>query len=95
MLEEVLFPWIKKKYDPKKVMSIQDSCSCVKTVQKELPFFFVPSNICPSSSPDLNPCDYLLWEDGHPHNSVLSWKPHKASILRYQDRLSCQGLSYF
>ena len=58
ILKEVLLPWIKKNYDPMKVMFIQDSAPAhgSKTVQKflkrELPLF-VPSTIWPSSSPDL------------------------------------------
>ena len=85
ILKEVLLPWIKKNYDPMKVMFIQDSAPAhgSKTVQKflkkELPLF-VPSTISPSSSPDLNPCDYWLWGDvekvsnAQPHSSVVSLK---------------------
>ena len=60
ILKEVLLPWIKKNYDPIKVIFIQDSAPAhrSKTVQKflkrELPLF-VPSTIWPSSLPDLNP----------------------------------------
>ena len=68
-----------------KVMFIQDSAPAhgSKTVQtflkREIPLF-VPSNIWPSSSPDLNPCEYWLWGDVEkvsnfrPHNSVTSLK---------------------
>ena len=85
ILEEVLLPWIKKNYDPMKVMFIQDSAPAhgSKTVQtflkRKIPLF-VPSNIWPSSSPDLNRCDYWLWGDvekvsnSQPHNSVASLK---------------------
>ena len=53
ILEEVLLPWIKKNYDPIKVMFIQDSAPAhgSKTVQtflkREIPLF-IPSNIWPS-----------------------------------------------
>ena len=63
ILKEVLLPWIKKNYDPMKVMFIQDSVPAhgSKTVQKflkrELPLF-VLTTVWPSSLPDLNPCDY-------------------------------------
>ena len=85
ILKEVLLPWIKKNYGPMKVMFIQDSVPAhgSKTVQKflkrELPLF-VPSTIWPSSSPDLNPCDYWLWgnvekvSNAQPHSSVVSLK---------------------
>lgn len=85
ILEEVLLPWIKKNYDPMKVMFVQDSAPAhgSKTVQtflkREIPLF-VPSNVWPSSSPDLNPCDYWLWGDvekvsnSQPHNTVASLK---------------------
>ena len=85
ILKEVLLPWIKKNYDPMKVMFIQDSAPAhgSKTVQKflkrELPLF-VPPTIWPSSLPDLNPCDYWLWgnvekvSNAQPHSSVVSLK---------------------
>ena len=85
ILKEVLIPWIKKNYDPKKVMFIWDSTSAhgSKKVQTffrtKLPHF-VLSDIWPSSLPGLNPCDYWLWgrvekvSNACPHNKVVSFK---------------------
>ena len=64
-LERVVLAWIIENYDSKHVMFVQDSASAhrAKTVReflkKQLPFF-VRKDIWPSSSPDLNPCDYWL-----------------------------------
>jgi hypothetical protein len=85
ILTEVLMPWIRKHYDPKKVMFVQDSAPAhgSKAVQEflkaELPNF-VPKEVWPSSSPDLNPCDFWLWgavevkSNAAPHNTIASLK---------------------
>ena len=59
-------PWIHRNYDPFKVMLIQDSAPVhgAKEVQdflKENLPLMVPKGIWPSSSLDLNVCDYWLF----------------------------------
>ena len=85
ILERVVLPWIIENYDPKHVMFVQDSAPAhgAKTVQeflkKQLPLF-VPKDVCPSSSPDLNLCDYWLWNkvekisNNKPPNTIESLK---------------------
>ena len=69
ILKDVLMQWIRRKYDPFKVMLVvQDSEPAheAKKVQDgsvlkfNLPWM-VPKDIWPSSSPDLNVCDYWLF----------------------------------
>ena len=66
ILKDVLMPWIRRNYDPFKVMLVQDSAPAhgAKKVQdflKENLPLMVPKDIWPSSSPDLNVCDYWLF----------------------------------
>lgn len=66
ILKDVLMPWIRRNYEPFNVMLIQDSAPAhgAKKVQdflKENLPLFVPKDIWPSSSPDLNVCDYWLF----------------------------------
>ena len=66
ILKDVLMSWIRRKYDPFKVMLVQDSAPAhrAKKVQdflKENLPLMVPKDIWPSSSPDLNVCDYWLF----------------------------------
>ena len=63
ILKDVLMPWIRRNYDPFKVMLVQDSAPAhgAKKVQDFLKENFplmVPKDIWSSSSPDLNVCDY-------------------------------------
>ena len=66
ILKDVLMPWIRRNYDLFKVMFVQDSAPAhgTKKVQdflKEKLPLKVPNEIWPSSSPDLNVCDYWLF----------------------------------
>ena len=66
ILNDVLLPWIRRNYDGTKVMLVQDSAAAhgakkVQTYLKENLPMFVPKDIWPSSSPDLNVCDYWLF----------------------------------
>ena len=66
ILKDVLMPWIRRNYDPFKVMLVQDSAPAhgAKKLQdflKENLPLMVPKDIWPSSSPDLNVCDYWLF----------------------------------
>ena len=66
ILKHVLRPWICRNYDPFKVMLVQDSAPAygAKKVQdflKENHPLRAPKDIWPSSSPDLNVCDYWLF----------------------------------
>ena len=66
ILKDVLMPWIRRNYDHFKVMLVQDSAPAhgAKKVQdflKENLPLMVPKDIWPSSSPDLNVCDYWLF----------------------------------
>ena len=66
ILKDYLIPWIRRNYDPFKVMLIQDSAPAygAKNVQdflKENLPLIIPKDIWPSSSPGLNVCDYLLF----------------------------------
>jgi transposase len=90
ILEGVMMPWIKRYYEPSKVMFVQDSAPAhgSKMVQQylreQLPLF-VSKDIWPSSSPDLNPCDFWMWgvveakSNATPHNSV---KALQAAIVK-------------
>ena len=85
ILKHTLLPWIDKHYDRKEVMLIQDNAPAhgAKIVQayleNNLPLF-VPKNSWPSSSPDLNVCDYWLFSvieeksNATPHNNISSLK---------------------
>ena len=85
ILERVVLAWIIENYDPKHVMFVEDSAPAheAKTVReflkKQLPLF-VRKDVWPSSSPDLNPCDYWLrskvekMSNNKPHNTVESLK---------------------
>ena len=85
ILERVVLSWIIGNYDPKHVMFVQDSAPAHggKTVReflkKQLPLF-VQKDVWPSSSPNLNPCDYWLWSkvekmsNNKPHNTIESLK---------------------
>ena len=78
-------PWIKKHYNHEQVMFIQDTAPAYesKTVQdllmREL-LLFVPRDVWPSSSPDLNHCAYWLWSrvkkvsNNEAHTSIGSLK---------------------
>ena len=61
IFETVMLLWINKEYDPKYVMFVQDSDLYMepKLSEKQLPLF-VLKNVWPSSSPNLNPCNYWL-----------------------------------
>ena len=83
-------PWIRRYYNATKVMLVQDSVPAhgakqVQTYLKENLPLFVPKDIWPSSSPDLNVCDYWLFSmierksNINPHSNVNSLK---ASIRR-------------
>ena len=66
ILKESLIPWMMKYYDLNKVMMVQDSAPAhaSQTVQdilsQKIPLY-VPKDIWPSNSPDLNPCDFWMW----------------------------------
>lgn len=66
ILNDVLLPWICRNYDTTKIMLIQDSAPAhgakqVQTYLKENLPLFVLKDIWPSSSPDLNVCNYWLF----------------------------------
>ena len=66
ILNDVLLPWIHRNYNATKVMLVQDSVPAhkakqVQTCLKENLPLFVLKNIWPSSSSDLNVCDYWLF----------------------------------
>ena len=66
ILNDVLLPWIRRCYDATKVMLVQDSAPVhgakqVQTYLKENVPLFVLKDIWPSSSPDLNVCNYWLF----------------------------------
>jgi len=106
ILKDVLMPWIVKFYDPQRVMFVQDSAPAhgSKKVQKylkeHLPLF-VPKETWPSSSPDLNPCDYWMWSviekqsNASPHNSIKSLetsiKRACRSIGRDEGKKACRS----
>ena len=65
ILNDVLLSWIHRYYNATKVMLVQNSVPAhgakqVQTYLKENLPLFVPKDIWPSSSPDLNVCDYWL-----------------------------------
>jgi hypothetical protein len=66
ILETSLLPWIEQKFGCNNVVLIQDSAPCHGSRQtqaflaEKVPFF-VPSNIWPSNSPDLNALDFFVW----------------------------------
>ena len=87
---DVLLPWIRRHYDATKVMLVRDSASAhgtkqVQTYLKEILPLFVPKDIWPSSSLDLNVRDYRLFSvieiksNVNPQSNVNSLK---ASIRR-------------
>ena len=66
--KEALVSWIKKNYDPVKVMCIQDSApahvsNTVQNILKRELLVLAPWNIWHSCSPDLYSCSFFLWED--------------------------------
>ena len=66
ILKDILMPWIRRIYDPFKLMLVQDSApehgaKKVQNFLKENLPLMVPKDIWPSSSPDLNVCDYWLF----------------------------------
>ena len=86
-LTDVLLPWIRENYNLNKIMLVQDSAPAqvakkVQTYLKENLPTYVPKDICPSSSPDLNVCDNSLFSvieehsnaTSHSHSSVKSLK---------------------
>ena len=88
ILKDVLMPWIRRNYDPFKVMLVQDSAPAhgAKKVQdflnENLPLM-VSKDIWLSSLPDLNVCDYWLFGviEGYSNvNSHPSVNSLKASI---------------
>ena len=85
ILNDVLLPWIRRYYDATKVMLVEDSAPVhgakqVQTYLKENLPLFVLKDIWPSSSPDLNVCDYWLFSvierksNINPHSNVNSLK---------------------
>ena len=88
--KDVLMPWIRRNYDPFKVMLVQDSAPAhgAKKVQdflKENLRLMVPKDIWSISSPDLTVCDYWLFGviEGEPNvTSHLSVNSLKAAIRR-------------
>ena len=77
ILKDVLILWIRRNYDPFKVMLVQDSALAhgAKKLQDflkdNLPLM-VPKYIWPSSSPNLNVCDYWLFGvTSHPSDNSL------------------------
>ena len=85
ILDDVLLSWIRRYYDATEVMLVQGSALAhgakqVQTYLKENLPLFVPKDIWPSSSPDLNFCDYWLFSVierksyVNPHSDVNSLK---------------------
>jgi len=106
ILRDVLLPWIRKNFDPTQVMLIQDSAPAhgAKQVQaflKENVPLFVPKDVWPSNSPDLNVCDYWLFSviegqtNTNPHPSVGSLQAAIRRAFRKLDhdevRKSCSS----
>lgn len=66
ILKESLIPWMMKYYDLSKVMLVQDSAPAHASqrvqdfLSQRIPLY-VPKDIWPSNSPDLNPCDFWMW----------------------------------
>ena len=66
ILKESLIPWMMKHYDLDKVMLVQDSAPAHAShrvqdfLERRIPLY-VPKDIWPSNSPDLNPCDFWMW----------------------------------
>ena len=66
ILEESFIPWMMKYYGLNKVMLVQDfapahaSQSVQDFLSRKIPFY-VPKDIWPSNTPDLNPCDFWMW----------------------------------
>ena len=93
ILQDVMLPWIIRHYDRTQVMFVQDSAPAhgSRTVQdylKQKMPLFVPKDMWPSSSPDLNPCDYWMWgvieahSNAVAHNSVNNLKDAIRSAFR-------------
>jgi hypothetical protein len=66
ILQTVLLPWMSQKFGLNNVVLVQDSAPShgAKRTQSFLAErvpYFVPSNIWPSNSPDLNVLDYFVW----------------------------------
>ena len=85
ILERVMLAWIIENYDLKHVMFFQVSAPAhgakiVREFLKKLLPLFVRKDVWPSSSPDLNLCNYWLWSKvekisyNKPHNTVESLK---------------------
>ena len=78
ILYEVLLSWIKKIYDPMKVVSVQDSTPAhgsktVRTFLKRELLLFVPSTVSYSSSSDFNLCNYCIWGDVENVSNILPY----------------------
>ena len=90
ILKDVLMPWIRRNFDPFKAMLVQDSAPAhgaknVQDILKENLPLMVPNDIWPSSSPDLNVCDYWLFGVIEGESNVISHpsvNSLKASIRR-------------
>ena len=91
IVNDVLLPWIRTNYNGIKVMLVQDSVPAHGAKQvwfylKENLPLFVPKDIWPSSSPDLNVCNYWLFSvierqsNINPHPNVNSEGSHSKSI---------------
>ena len=90
ILKDVLMPWIRRNYNPFRVMLVQDSAPAhgakkVQDLLKENLPLMVPKDIWPSSSSDLNVCDYWLFGVIEGKSNVIlhpSVNSLKASICR-------------
>ena len=90
ILNDISLPCIRRYYDTTKVMLVQDSAPAhgakqVQTYLKENLPLFVPKDIWPSSSPDLNDCDYWRFrviERKSNVNPDFNVNSRKASIRR-------------
>ena len=66
IMKESRIPWMIKYYDLSKVMLVQDSAPAHASqrvqdfLSQRIPLY-VPKDIWPSNSPDLNPCDFWMW----------------------------------
>ena len=102
ILKESLIPWLMKYYDLNKVMLVQDSAPAhaAQRVQdflsQKIPMY-VPKDIWPSNSPDLNPCDFWMWgvveqkSNSTAHASVSDLKKaiRKAASIIDPDEARC------
>lgn len=85
ILEDILIPWLTRNYDLNKVMLVQDSAPAHASLRvqdflsRRIPLY-VPKDIWPPNSPDLNPCDFWMWgvieekSNSHAHASVSDLK---------------------